>query len=331
MKRILFAACLIVLPAFAADPPTKEPKAYTDSKKAGPDFKMQGEYVGDAPGGKVAAQVVAEGDGSFAGRMLKGGLPGDGWDGKTEIKFKAKKQDGTIKYEFTIPNGPTIKCTFEDGKIVAVDPDGKKVELLRVVRQGDTQGAKPPTGAIVLFDGKSADAWDHGKIEGGLLSVLVPGGQTSKQKFGDFTAHVEFILPFMPKSKGQARGNSGVYLQGRYEVQVLDSFALAGKNNECAGVYTIAAPSVNMCYPPLQWQTYDIDFTAAKFGADGKKSANARLTLKHNGVTVHDNIEIGHVTGGNLSPESAQPGPFHLQNHGGDPVYYRNIWVVEKK
>jgi hypothetical protein len=331
MKKVLLAACLVALPAFAADPPTKEPKAYTDPEKAGPDFKIQGEYVGTVNDQKVAAQVIADGDGAFTVRLLRGGLPGDGWDGKTQMKGKAKTANGKVTFEATMQDGPTIKGDIGDGTLVGVDNGGKKGELRRVVRHSPTEGAKPPAGATVLFDGKSADAWDHGKIENGLLSVLVPGGQTSKQKFGDFTAHVEFILPYMPKSKGQARGNSGVYLQGRYEVQVLDSFALKGANNECSGVYTIAAPSVNMCYPPLQWQTYDIDFTAAKFGSDGKKTANARLTLKHNGVTVHDNIEIGHVTGGNLIKESADPGPFHLQNHGGDPVYYRNIWVVEKK
>ena len=112
---------------------------------------------------------------------------------------------------------------------MTVGADGKSAEFKRIVRHSPTEGAKPPAGAIVLFDGTSADAWDHGKVEHGLLSISVPGGQTSKQKFGDFTGHVEFILPFMPKARGQGRGNSGVYLQGRYEVQVLDSFGLKGE------------------------------------------------------------------------------------------------------
>src|SRR5204862_2270785 len=138
------------------------------------------------------------------------------------------------------------------------------------------------------FDGTSADAWDNGKVEHGLLSVAVPRGQTSKRKFGDCAVHVEFILPFMPRARGQARANSGVYLQGRYEVQVLDSFGLAGQNNECAGIYTFAAPRVNMCYPPLTWQTYDIDFTAARYDASGAKKSTAVITVKHNGVLVQD-------------------------------------------
>jgi hypothetical protein len=332
MKKVLFATCLAtILPAFAADPPKKPEKVvFTDPEKAGPDFKNQGEYVGQAPGGKVGAQIKADGDGQFSGRMLRGGLPGDGWDGEMAIPFKAKPQDGKIRYEFTIPNGPTVKCVLDDGKIVATGDDGKIVELKHVVRQSSTEGAKPPDGAIVLFDGSSAAEWDHGKIENGLLTVSVPGGQTSKRKFGDFTAHVEFILPFMPKERGQGRANSGVYAQGRYEIQVLDSFGLEGKNNECGGIYTLHAPKVNMCYPPLQWQTYDIDFTAAKFGSDGKKSDNARITVKQNGVLIQDNVELKKLTGGSMLPDNAERGPIHLQNHG-NPVFYRNVWVVEKK
>jgi hypothetical protein len=183
--------------------------------------------------------------------------------------------------------------------------------LNRVVRHSPTEGAKPPPEAIDLFDGSNADAWDHGKIEHGLLSVSVPGGQTSKQKFNDFTAHVEFILPFMPKARGQARANSGVYVQGRYEIQVLDSFGLKGENNECGGIYSEIAPAVNMCYPPLQWQTYDIDFISAKFGPDGKKTAKARLTLKQNGAVIHDNVEIKHPSPGHLIKDNAEPGPIH--------------------
>jgi hypothetical protein len=222
-----------------------------------------------------------------------------------------------------------VSCVAADGKIKATAKDGNTVEFERTVRHSPTEGEKPPAGAIILFDGTNADAWDHGKIVNGLLTVSVPGGQTSKQKFRDFSAHAEFILPFMPKARGQGRANSGVYCQGRYEVQVLDSFGLEGKDNECGGIYTLHAPKVNMCYPPLQWQTYDIDFTAPRF-ADGKKTANARITVKHNGVLIQDDVEVKDDTAGGVLKEGPEPGPIHLQNHG-NPVFYRNIWLVEKK
>ena len=127
----------------------------------------------------------------------------------------------------------------------------------------------------MLFDGTSADKWNGGRlVDGGLLAA----GCTSKQKFHDFQLHIEFQTPFMPTARGQGRGNSGVYLQNLYEVQVLDSFGLEGKDNECGGFYSIKAPSVNMCYPPLAWQTYDIDFRAARFDPSGKKTQNAVVT-----------------------------------------------------
>jgi hypothetical protein len=133
----------------------------------------------------------------------------------------------------------------------------------------------------------------------------------------------------MPNDRGQQRGNSGVYLLDQYEVQVLDSFGLSGENNECGGIYQISKPAVNMCLPPLSWQTYDIDFTAAKVDGD-KKVAPAHAVIKHNGVQIHD-LKLPRATpGGGRMDE--RPGPFFLQDHGGgDPVRYRNIWVVEKK
>jgi hypothetical protein len=141
--------------------------------------------------------------------------------------------------------------------------------------------------------------------------------------------HIEFRTPFMPTAEGQARGNSGVYLQECYEFQVLDSFGLEGKNNECGGLYSMEEPKVNMCFPPLSWQTYDFDFTAPKYDANDKKVANARVTLRHNGVVIYDNVEIPKLTAGGRPNEGAT-GPLMLQNHG-NPVVYRNIWVVEKK
>ncbi len=111
---------------------------------------------------------------------------------------------------------------------------------------------------------------------------------------------------------------------------MLDSFGLAGKHNECGGIYEIRDPSVNMCFPPLQWQTYDVDFTAAKFDDSGKKTANVRMTVLHNGVRIHDNIEVPRSTRAAPLAEGPEPGFIHLQNHG-NPVRYRNIWVVEKE
>jgi hypothetical protein len=140
--------------------------------------------------------------------------------------------------------------------------------------------------------------------------------------------HIEFMLPFMPKAQGQARGNSGVYLQGRYEVQVLDSFGLEGKDNECGGIYEVKAPDANMCYPPLVWQTYDIKFTAARFDAAGKKTANARMTVFHNGTKIHDNVEVPKATRAAPNAEGPEPGFLHLQDHG-CPVRYRNIWILD--
>ncbi len=142
--------------------------------------------------------------------------------------------------------------------------------------------------------------------------------------------HLEFKLPYMPAARGQARGNSGCYLQGRYEVQILDSFGLEGKNNECGGIYEIKDPDVNMCLPPLAWQTYDIDYTAARYDASGGKTANARITVSHNGVVIHDNVELPRATRAAPVKEGPEPGPIYLQDHG-NPVRFRNIWVVEKR
>ena len=124
--------------------------------------------------------------------------------------------------------------------------------------------------------------------------------------------------------------DSGIYVLGRWEVQMLDSFGLTGEQNECDGIYSVGKPDVNMCVPPLSWQTYDIDFTSAKYDENKQLKSNARMTVWHNGVKIHDNIELPDrkTTAAPVNVGPA-PGPIYLQNHG-NPVRYRNIWLIEK-
>ncbi len=178
----------------------------------------------------------------------------------------------------------------------------------------------------MLFDGTSAERWIGGRM---TADHRLSAGTVSKQSFGDFSLHLEFCLPFSPKARGQDRGNSGVYLQNRYEVQVLDSFGLAGENNECGAIYRYRPPDVNMCFPPGAWQTYDIDFTAARFDENHQKIQDAVVSIKQNGVTIHDRVELEGVSPGGLAKEFPGSGPLLLQYHLA-AVTYRNIWVVDR-
>jgi len=217
----------------------------------------------------------------------------------------------------------------------------------RVVTPGANPGlAPPPSDAIVLFDGTNLDQWSttDGKPAGwetdgkpgGAATILAGSGSIiTKKSFGDAQVHIEFCTPDPgPAGKdqpaGQARGNSGVYLQNRYEVQVLDSYQSSTyPDGQCAAIYKKHAPLVNACRPPGEWQTYDIVFHAPRFDAAGKKMANARLTVIHNGVLVQDNVEVDGATGSAANTNEAPgPGPIYLQDHG-NPVKYRNIWVRE--
>jgi len=227
---------------------------------------------------------------------------------------------------FAAPDNDIVG-TVKDGQIVVKAGEKTIATLKKVERKSPTLGAKPPAGAMVLFDGTTAEKFKGGRMtEDGLLME----GADSQQKFQSFTIHLEFRLPFQPYDRGQGRGNSGFYAQGRYEVQLLDSFGLRGEDNECGGIYKVARPEVNMCYPPLSWQTYDVQFTAAEF-KEGKKVKNARVTVRHNGVVIHKDREIPHTTvGAIVKDEGPEPGPIYLQNHG-NPVRFRNIWVSQQR
>jgi hypothetical protein len=139
--------------------------------------------------------------------------------------------------------------------------------------------------------------------------------------------HLEFRLPFKPNAKWQHRGNSGIYIQNRYEVQLLDSFGQPAKDRGCGALYDMKAPQVNMTFPPLTWQTYDIEFQGPEFNDAGEKTEKARITVRHNGVVIHDDVALPHGTGAGKKRGEVEAGPIVLQDHN-NPVRFRNIWLV---
>jgi Domain of Unknown Function (DUF1080) len=203
----------------------------------------------------------------------------------------------------------------------------------------DIKSTPPPEGAVILFNGKDLDDWSktdrkskaHWKVlEGGVLQVEKGGDIITKKTFdGNFKLHVEFRVPVVPNAKGQGRGNSGVYVQGRYEVQILDSYGLKSKIDDCGAIYSIAPPLVNACKEPGFWQSYDIEFRSPQC-KDGKKIAPGTMTVWHNGIKIHDNVALtkDNTTAG-LGGDPCMPGPIMLQDHG-SPVQFRNIWLLQK-
>ncbi len=194
-----------------------------------------------------------------------------------------------------------------------------------------------PQGAVVLFDGTDFSRWQHRgsgaavqwELADGAMTVVPGTGDIlSLDNFADAFLHLEFRVPDMPEAKGQAKGNSGVFLQGRYEIQVLDSYGweVPGKG-DCGAIYNQYAPLVNACRPPLQWQTYDIVFRAARAGDGGAVSEPARVTVLHNGQVIHNNVVLHGPTGGAMAGDVGAPGPLRLQDHR-NRVQYRNVWLV---
>ena len=294
-----------------------------------PDFAIQGEYaesskIGrEGEKGRYGLQVVALGDGKFQAALYAGGLPGSGAE-SNEFVFlngETKGNATTLKAK----SGETVVITGD--KATATKGKRKLFTYDRVERKSPTLGKKAPTGAKVLFGGIEMDRFSGGvKLDGELLEE----GVVSLDSFGDFTLHLEFRTPYKPKTKpgSQDRGNSGVYIFNNYETQILDSFGIKGEFNFCGALYRKKPPAVNMCLPPLSWQTYDIQFTAPRF-KEGKKITNARITTRHNGVVIHDDFELDKGTGAGGGRPEKEKGQIHLQGHG-NPVRFKNIWLIEK-
>ncbi|MHC4217080.1 MAG: family 16 glycoside hydrolase [Planctomycetota bacterium] len=214
------------------------------------------------------------------------------------------------------------------------DPLGFHADGVRFA--DDRELTIPPAGASILLDGATARQWtDTGgnpvrwTVENGALVVRPGTGSIrTRDEYRDFILHAEFLVPGGVSGSGQFRGNSGVYLQGRYEVQILDSWGGDPMANGCGAIYGHKAPRLVASRPPGQWQSYLIDFTAPRYDGDERKVRNARVTVWHNGLLVHDDVEIPDKTGRG-APEASAPGPIILQDHG-DRIRFRNVWVVPR-
>jgi len=333
-------ACIVALAFASALCAGQAAKPATPKPAAEPDDGIQGEYAGTyspvaAATAKAEAKVIGEGGGVFrvvltaeGGKPLKVELTGKADGKKVPLAGKA----GDVEWKGAIEGGQSLVAESKDGK----------ADLKWFIRKSPNEGEKPPAGAIVLLpfeEGKkpSLDAWVAKK--GGPAawvpqddgSVLIVGGGDiqTKQEFTNVRLHVEFMTPYMPAARGQARGNSGVYLQSRYEVQVLDSFGLAPKDNECGGIYRVAVPKVIASLPPGRWQTYDITFHVPTV-ENGKIVKPATISVVHNGIEIHKDVKIDHVTTAGVTGPIKSPAPLMLQDHT-NPARYRNIWLVELK
>ncbi len=307
---------------------------------------IQGDWSGEwisGPNGKaseIVAQVVARGDGTYMIRVL------NYFDKRTApyLVADARMKDGTLQFSKgdwsgTIANGKfTGQGSHREGS-------HGRFEMKKVIRLSPTLGMAPPPDAVVLFDGTGFENWESSRNASSIDWQLKPDdameiavsadrkghGLRTKKKFRDVTLHLEFRLPLMPAAGGQKRANSGLFIQG-YEIQILDSYGLEGYENECGAFYKFKAPLVNMCAPPLQWQTYDVEYTSARFDEDGNVIAWPTFTVLHNGVIIHRNLEMDfevvNKQGDRVRPpRDAQP--VSLQFHASS-IQFRNIWAIER-
>ncbi len=235
--RCVAAFLLLSAPLLAQ--PAKDGPTYTSPAEADEDFAFAGEYVGSQrllgdPRGaeRIGVQVIALGNGKFSAVKYLGGLPGDGWRGRERILLEGERAGDVVRMKGKVTS---LVVTGQSAEVV--DDLGNRLgQLQRVNRVSPTMGAKPPEGAIVLFDGAGTEKFKNGKLtKDGFLAA----GTETKDAWNNFRLHGEFLLPYKPLARGQNRGNSGFYLQGRYELQVLDSFGLEGVENECGGLYRL--------------------------------------------------------------------------------------------
>ena len=304
-------------------------------------------FLGDWQGQGLVAQVIPRGDGKYQLNLLPE------FDVKCQplAVVTGQATDGVLRFAQDGWSGQA------QGQQMTVTRPGsgqpESCTLKPVVRLSPTVGAKPPQGAVVLFDGTGFEAWEVQAAKNApaeiawercedFMRVTPVNAETraghsliTKRAFRDFRMHFEFRLALMADKTGQARSNGGLVFGDAnwYEIQVLDSYGLEGLDNECGGIYKVGAPAVNMCRPPLLWQTYDLEYRAPRYAADGQRTQPGRISVRHNGVPIHQDAELPDTPQAEqrrkADPDSIPTGRIILHYHR-DPVEYRNIWLVEQ-
>jgi hypothetical protein len=324
--------CLLASACFAAEPPVAAPAKPARKTEKPVDFNAMkpDPLLGDWQGqGGMVAQVFVTPTGDVQANLLKA----FDTENNNVAVLHGTRSDGKITF-----TGDGWTGTLDQSHFVG-KKGSESFDLQHVVRASPTLEAAAPKDAIVLFDGRNFDAWakkagkdwlaedgpSKWKIVDGAMEV-VPGTDCiiTHQKFGDCHLHVEFRTLGTPT-------NSGVFIQDRYEANINETYGrLDGTPNGGLDNCSNVKPKLRPSFPPLAWQTFDIDFTAPRFDAAGKKTAAARATVLLNGVKIYDNQELQPPTGAAGRLGEAPTGPIMLQEHG-MPLQFRNIWVVETK
>ena len=287
---------------------------------------LMGDWQGES---SLVAQVLPQGGGKYRAVLL----PAFDTEGSPVAVLEGVADGGSVAFSGAGWGGVIKQGQFTGSK------GGQRFSLKHVTRKPPTLGAPPPKGAVALFDGKNLEAWakKNGtswlEEDGPARWKLADGGAVevvtntdciiTHRKFGDCKVHVEFRTLGFPS-------NSGVFLHDRYEVNINETYARPEQSPNAGfdNCTQDAKPRIRPCRPPLEWQTYDIDFHAPRFDAAGTKTASARATVLFNGVKIYDNQELTRPTGAASRLGEAPTGPLMLQEHG-MPLQFRNIWLVE--
>lgn len=326
--------------------------------------RVQGNWVGEwtldgGGGGKQTAQVVALGKGEYQAAFTAY----DGSEMQSEtfrFLIAGSLIDGKGIFSTQINLGEKLgtfdwKAEIEKDKLLGSFTNKKNytgvLKLKRAELKPESVGAKPLDGAEVLFDGKNFDRWGHAdgkpvawKLVDGALRVAraedddkTPRHLILKDSIGAMQLHLEYRTPYLPEARGQERGNSGVFLQGRYEIQIIDSFGQPRERNnfgelsddDSAGaIFKYAAPTENVTLPPGEWQSLDVTFIPATLDGEGKAEKSAEITVVHNGRQIHERQKVHKPTEGAPIRDLTSKSPGLILEDGGHSVEFRNIWVV---